>query len=286
MQPFLSVVPSSLPDPPYPKDTRAKGWSLELSYERIEESDTWAITTQDLRPWLLMVWFTAWKQSTIASLPNNDEVIAARIGMPLKQFLVNKDVLLRGFYLCSDGRLYHRVMTEFVEKMLLAREKVSDRVRKYRDNKKQELSENVTRYQPVTTPLVTAPEPEPEPVLNISTTEITGNWEGVAKATRAPKGTRLPENWIASQELLDLAKQEGLSESRISIEINKFKDYWTAIPGQKGVKLNWEATFRNWIRRAAESAPRSNAQKPKPASVHGGFDKINYREGINDDGSF
>ena len=28
----------------------------------------------------------------------------------------------------------------------------------------------------------------------------------------------------------------------------KFKDYWIALPGQKGSKLNWTATWRNWVR--------------------------------------
>jgi hypothetical protein len=29
----------------------------------------------------------------------------------------------------------------------------------------------------------------------------------------------------------------------------KFIDYWIAQPGQKGVKSDWEATWRNWMRR-------------------------------------
>jgi len=28
-----------------------------------------------------------------------------------------------------------------------------------------------------------------------------------------------------------------------------FVDYWIAQPGQRGVKLDWEATWRNWMRR-------------------------------------
>lgn len=29
-----------------------------------------------------------------------------------------------------------------------------------------------------------------------------------------------------------------------------FRDYWVAIPGQKGVKVDWFATWRNWVRGA------------------------------------
>ena len=32
----------------------------------------------------------------------------------------------------------------------------------------------------------------------------------------------------------------------------RFADHWAAQPGQKGVKADWPATWRNWIRRAVE----------------------------------
>ncbi|WIE60750.1 hypothetical protein DEI97_013470 [Curtobacterium sp. MCLR17_032] len=38
-----------------------------------------------------------------------------------------------------------------------------------------------------------------------------------------------------------------------------FVDYWIAQPGQKGVKTDWDATWRNWMRRVAkESTGRKN----------------------------
>ncbi len=46
-------------------------------------------------------------------------------------------------------------------------------------------------------------------------------------------------------------------------------DYWRSQPGQKGVKVDWRATWRNWMRTAMERAPgggRVNGtgqQKPK-----------------------
>lgn len=114
----LSVVSNSAaPEPPYPSDTRAKGWRLELDYERIEQSDTWALATPEMRPWLLMIWLTAWKQAPCGSLPANDLLIAARIGMPDRQFAANRDILLRGWWLASDGRLYHPALTDHVVAM-------------------------------------------------------------------------------------------------------------------------------------------------------------------------
>jgi len=59
---------------------------------------------------------------------------------------------------------------------------------------------------------------------------------------RANKGKRLPEDWHPRAE-------DGLDNQ----ELAKFRDYWKAVPGQKGIKLDWDATWRNWLRTAGKS---------------------------------
>lgn len=113
---------------PYPADTRAKGWRFELDHERIRQSDTWALAAPEIRPWLLMLWMTAWEQTPCGSLPDDDELIAARIGMPLDQFQACKPRLLRGWWQADDGRLYHGTMTERVLEMIERRD--GERLRK------------------------------------------------------------------------------------------------------------------------------------------------------------
>lgn len=44
-------------------------------------------------------------------------------------------------------------------------------------------------------------------------------------------------------------------------EHERFMDYWRAQPGQKGVKQDWPATWRNWMRSAVERAGRAPAQR-------------------------
>ncbi|TDV39550.1 uncharacterized protein DUF1376 [Paraburkholderia caballeronis] len=113
---------------PYPPDTRAKGWRFELDYERIRQSDTWALAASEIRPWLLMLWMTAWEQTPCGSLPDDDELIAARIGMSLDQFQATKKRLMRGWWLAEDGRLYHGTMVERVLEMIDRRD--GERIRK------------------------------------------------------------------------------------------------------------------------------------------------------------
>lgn len=118
--------------PPYPADLEAKGWALDYDYEKIEQSDTWAIATTEQRPWLLMIWLMAWRQAPIASLPNNDRLIAARIGMPVERFIEWRDMLLSGFELATDGRLYHKTLTAHVLRMASKRDKDRARVAAWR----------------------------------------------------------------------------------------------------------------------------------------------------------
>lgn len=112
---------------PYPADTRAKGWRFEIDVERIEQSDTWTLAPSAIRPWLLMLWMTAWKQTPCGTLTNDDTLIAARIGMSSKEFTKHRAILMRGWWLADDGRLYHVALTERVEAMLVKREKDAGR---------------------------------------------------------------------------------------------------------------------------------------------------------------
>ncbi|HDR9029912.1 TPA: DUF1376 domain-containing protein [Burkholderia vietnamiensis] len=121
---------------PYPADTRAKGWRFELDYERIRQSDTWALAAPEIRPWLLMLWMTAWEQTPCGSLPDDDELIAARIGMALEQFQAIKKRLMRGWWLAEDGRLYHNTMIERVLEMIDRRD--GERIRKANQRAKKE----------------------------------------------------------------------------------------------------------------------------------------------------
>lgn len=72
-----------------------------------------------------------------------------------------------------------------------------------------------------------------------------------------PKGSRLPDNWFPS--ISDVEWADGFTPQTLATEADKFRDYWRAVPGAKGRKLDWDATWRNWIRRSAENR---NAQRP------------------------
>ena len=57
---------------------------------------------------------------------------------------------------------------------------------------------------------------------------------------RAQRATRLSEDWFPME----------FEEEKIELE--KFRDWARSAPGQKGVKADWDATWRNWMRRVRE----------------------------------
>jgi hypothetical protein len=134
------------PNPvPYAIDTKCKGWRFELDIERIQQSDTWALAALDVRPWLLMVWTTAWSQTPCGSLPSEEEILIARLGITKKFFEKNKSILLRGWWLADDGRLYHDTIAESVLLMLGKRTSEAQRKADYRKMKDTERRDEESR---------------------------------------------------------------------------------------------------------------------------------------------
>jgi uncharacterized protein YdaU (DUF1376 family) len=122
-------VVNDKPAPPYPGNTRAKGWRFELDYERIEQSDTWALAAEVpmAQAALLMMWLVAWRQEPCGSLPADEDLLRSKLRIPAAQWPKLRAVLLRGWWEASDGRLYHRTLSIRVEEMLTKRRSDADR---------------------------------------------------------------------------------------------------------------------------------------------------------------
>jgi hypothetical protein len=68
-------------------------------------------------------------------------------------------------------------------------------------------------------------------------------------STPTARGTRLSDSWLPSSELIEWARIERSDIDPVK-EADAFRDYWLSQPGQKGVKTDWDRTFKNWIRNA------------------------------------
>lgn len=83
--------------------------------------------------------------------------------------------------------------------------------------------------------------------------------------TKEKKGTRLTDEWGVTSKNLELGETLGLTTQEIYHEADKFRDYWIAKPGQAGLKLDWDRTFANWLRNAADFR-RTKIQGGRPSA--------------------
>ena len=113
-----------------------------MDLERVRQSDTWALASPEMRPWLLMLWCTAWEQTPCGSLPDDDALIAARIGMSPKVLAKNRAVLLRGWWRADDGRLYHPTIANRVLEMVGYRAKQAKRVADHKARMREQRAGN------------------------------------------------------------------------------------------------------------------------------------------------
>lgn len=62
----------------------------------------------------------------------------------------------------------------------------------------------------------------------------------------------MPEEWISWA-----VQTEGATPDLAARWARKFEDYWKAANGTNARKLDWQATWRNWVRREMDSKPRA-----------------------------
>lgn len=102
---------------------------------------------------------------------------------------------------------------------------------------------------------------------------ITNNHKPETNSSRA-RGTRfqqqvLPDEWVdfCRQERPDLNPQTIFAQ---------FSDYWSSLPGSKGVRLDWTATWRNWVRNQKQPTSKPSGMNKDEAweFLMGRSDKI------------
>jgi len=72
---------------------------------------------------------------------------------------------------------------------------------------------------------------------------------------RATRATRIPIPFDVTEDMVEWATRE-IPRFDWDPETKKFVDYWRAKSGRDATKTDWPATWRNWMRRAAEGAFR------------------------------
>jgi len=151
-----------------------------------------------------------------------------------------KFVLSRFFVLDKDGcYVQDRILQE-----LLHYHKNADTNKRIADEREAKRRENRTKREQV----VDEAPPNHKP--------LTTNHKPIEKKTL---GKRLASDFTFPKEWAEFCI-ETRPELHPTKTFDQFKDYWTSVAGQKGVKLDWFATWRNWVR-------STNAPKQNPADI-------------------
>lgn len=243
----MSVKPA-----PYPSDTKAKGWRLELDMEQFRQSDTWALASAPVKPWLLMLWAVAWEQVPCGSLPSDDELIAARLGLDLESFMTMKRVLLRGWWLAEDGRFYHDVMVSRVSAMLEKKDK--DRARKAGWRSRQ--SDGIQASHTDVPRDSTAADDTKHQAPSTSTSSLRSEVGAKPRSTK-----KCPDSFVITDELKAWALDECPGVD-IAKQTAAFRDYTF-----KTSRSDWPSTWRNWMRKACEFSQPARASPSRPPTA-------------------
>lgn len=82
------------------------------------------------------------------------------------------------------------------------------------------------------------------------------------ESKRNARGTRIPPDFSIDDEDRKFAAGLGIPPDAVEAETPQFIDYWISVPGARGLKLNWKATWRNRMRDIAKYRAARSGGKP------------------------
>jgi hypothetical protein len=86
------------------------------------------------------------------------------------------------------------------------------------------------------------------------------------EAKKSTRGSRLSADFVLPTEWADWAKQERPDLDLRSVG-EQFRDYWSAKAGSGSTKLDWQATWRNWVRNQKQAFKQADiARTTVPSS--------------------
>jgi hypothetical protein len=268
------VSPARAPLVPAGVDLRNFGF-LPLDVGRLLGSTTWVLAANHPRAGhaLVTLWCRSWHEVPAGSLPDDDRMLAHLAMCTPAAWRRLREHALRGWGLCSDGRLYHPVVCEkaleaWIEKLLarvgsargnaarwnsaadeaatLAQlEQARDHLRALAPGSRylrKGAPAPARQADEDAAPPAPAPARDERPQLRL-----------VGEPDEKPRRTakRLPDGWVPDAAGVEFAQRHGLTGKRLQDEADQFRDYWNARGDAQARKLDWAATWRTWVRRGA-----------------------------------
>lgn len=205
-------------------------------------ADTARLTTEQHGAYLLLL-MDYWRSG---KLPDNDQILAQICKLSPDAWSNAKAMLMQYFSIEQGYWVHKRVEQEMLD-AVENKDKKHERAVKAADARWKKARENATSNANAMLEECPSPSPSPSPVLN------------TIEGAKAPRASRMrlvwmPDDWkeFCLQQRPDLDPKEVFEQ---------FRDYWVSVPGSKGTKLNWFATWRNWVRNQKKAAPQDKKDK-------------------------
>ncbi len=254
-----------------------------LNTQKIISSELLALSTGDAFKAAVVLWCRAWNQKPAGSLPNDDAILAGFSGTGSKWPKV-KEMALRGFVLCSDGRLYNKTLCDDVRRAALAKAERHERTRAATEARIAKRSESASRSNVTKSHRRDETRQEEEKVGSGSAID-----DACVVATIEPKpskGTRISRDFQPDQSCQKVAKDLHFTQSLWDSCLAEFLDYWVGVPGARGTKLDWQATFRNQLRKYPQLKGFLNGKsRSDPSGVQEALDELRRENQGSDDNS-
>ncbi|WP_174526451.1 hypothetical protein [Micromonospora maritima] len=110
-----------------------------------------------------------------------------------------------------------------------------------------------------------ASPPKPDPKTKIVSDDEAA--KPTSKASKTVRGTRIPDDFWPDEDMIAWAKEHTPKVGKV--ETHAFIDYFKSAPGQKGVKVDWVATWRGWMRREQKRIQEQLDREARYAAARG-----------------
>lgn len=202
-------------------------------------ADTGYLTAAEHGAYMLLI-MTYWRDG---GLPDDERLIARIARMSKEEWAESRDVLASFF---KDGWRHSRIDEELAKADEIIEKRRSAALGRHAKSK---ADARAHQMQSKSTDTGVPPRTNNQ--------DIKEEPNGSSKNRR---GCRLPPDFVPD---IEFAVSLGLTPSQAEDQAIRFKEWWPAQPGQKGVKLDWPLTWQTWCRKALERIPRQQAPSPR-----------------------
>ena len=207
-------------------------------------ADTQHLSNEEHGVYLRLLMF-AWRTKECC-LPDDDKRLALMVGVTAKKWLKLKPIIMQHWDHSDAGWTQKKQLKVFqaVSKSVNQKRSAGEASWKAKSLKDNEADATVVITEEVTA-RVTAGQ----------RTKTKTNIEKIDTKVSTKKGTRWTDKNEVTDDWIQWAVEQGLQIEDAYIQAASFSDYWIAISGSKGTKLDWYATWRNWIRNTMQRKP-------------------------------